>query len=184
MNRLHLAVAAALLAGCATVGNPIYQSQFDSVTVGKSTVVDVRRAFGHPTDLLVSSSGSVEMTWQWSETETKATSFIPFAGMVGEAGTTGKTTKIVARFAPDGMLIDLLRGGATMDVVAGTVFQGYKTVGSQQAHAGDLPKGAPPQNVGEPCTVQEDCRGGAVCQATTGLDNTRRSYCIRSYPKQ
>jgi hypothetical protein len=166
------------------MGRPIYQEQFDKAVIGKSTVAEVRQYFGHPTDLLVSSSGASEMTWQWAESETKATSFIPFAAYVGGAGATGVATKIVARFRADGVLTELLRGGSTVDIVSGTVFQGYQTVGSQAATPGDLTKRSSlPSNIGERCTKPEDCMGNTVCALATDADGQTRGRCIGVAPK-
>lgn len=177
-------VAFVACAGCATMGKPIYQEQFDKAVIGKSTVADVRQYFGHPVDLLVSSNGTSEMTWQWAESETKATSFIPFATYVGGAGATGVATKIVARFGADGVLTELLRGGSTVDITSGTVFQGYKSVGTQAATPGDLQKRSNlPSNIGESCTAPEDCLGNTVCVLSKGSDGETKGRCIGVAPK-
>jgi hypothetical protein len=181
MNRI-VAVAALVVAGCATTGSPIYREQYAQAQIGKSTIADVRKFFGHPTDTLFSSSGTTELTWQWSYTETKATSFIPFAAYAGGAGVTGTSTKVVARFDRHGVLAELLRGGATLDVTSGTVFQGYESVGDQKATAGEL-EAMPTAigGVGAKCRIGTPCPSLLNCAMVEGKDY---GYCVGASPAQ
>lgn len=169
------------LSGCATMGNPVYQQEFDKVVVGKSTITEVRRYWGHPSDLLVSSNGNAEMTWEWTESQVKATSFIPFAAYVGGAGTTGTTTKIVGRFSPDGVLREVLRGGSTVDITSGTVTQGYKTVGEVKAQPGTLePMPSIRPGTGQKCSDDSPCPGSMVCSKVADKDY---GFCVGGIPK-
>ena len=182
MSRLFATIATTCsLTACATMGNPVYQQEYSLAIIGKSTIAEVRKYFGHPTELLVSSDGTSEMIWQWSESETKATSFIPFAAYVGGAGATGTTTKIVARFGADGVLRELLRGGATVDITSGTVMQGYKSVGEQKATPGELaPMPTTRPGTGARCDKESPCEGRWMrCVLMEGKDY---GYCMGTAP--
>ena len=174
MTRLVAVAAALALAGCATMGTPVYQENYGKAVIGKSTIQDVRKAWGHPTDLLVSTTGTSELTWEWSESQVKATSFIPFAAYVGGAGTTGVTTKVVARFGKDGVLTDILRGGGTVDITSGTVFQGYETVGEKKATVGDLPN-MDVNTLGKRCDARTMCAPPSTCSMVEGKSY---GYCV------
>jgi len=171
MKRFIGVLGVVTIVACTTttsVGRPIYKEQFEQVSVGKSTVGDVRKYFGHPMEMLISTSGTVEMTWSWSVAESSATAFVPFAG----GGATGTTTKIVARFDKSGLLTEILRGGGTMDISMGT------SGGRMEINAtpGEL-QSAPIviEGGGAKCSKSVPCPDPLVCTMMEGKDY---GYCV------
>ena len=94
--------------------------------------------------------------------------------------TTGTSTKVVASFDRSGILAELLRGGATLDVTSGTVFQGYESAGEQKATPGEL-EAMPPiiTGIGKKCIESTPCPLGLRCSMVAEKDY---GFCIGDIP--
>ncbi|SRR5581483_40998 len=81
MTRLiYCATAVLLLAGCASVGTPITRKNIARIRKGVTTESELVSLFGAPSDKSIDSNGKVVMTWIYSAAQTKAATFIPYAG--------------------------------------------------------------------------------------------------------
>lgn len=100
--------------GCASQGNKqIAQDEIvNQIEPGVSTKEDVKRLVGEPTMVDFSDSGQEKWVYQYVRAKTRATSFIPVAGMlVGGADT--KTHSLTIIFNDDGTVQKMGRGEST-----------------------------------------------------------------------
>lgn len=152
--------------GCTTptavVNHPVYKAQYETVVVGKTTIEEVRRDFGQPSDVLIGSDGRCEMTWEWAEAQAT-----PITFGASEPKATGLATRVVVRFDARGVVTELLHGGSSIDVVATS--WGSRT--NKTANFSDLPTDA------TACRVDQDCTGGLVCGKAHGRDDL--PYCMQ-----
>jgi hypothetical protein len=178
MTRVLAVVAALALAGCASVGNPVYKQDYEQVRVGQTTIAEVIENFGPPT-VIMRGSNDVECTWEWHNSNVKAVSFIPGAGLVGVAGTEGRRGIVTALFDGDGILRILRNGGSDFETTGGSVLQGYKTTGKVKAVDTTLPV-RPTSQEAVSCKVAADpgadsCPKGERC---IGMPGRNTGYCV------
>ncbi len=74
------ALAAAFVAGCASVGNNFDESQVSQIKKGETTESQLLEMFGAPQNRTVDSEGMTTLTWIYQESAVKGESFIPYAG--------------------------------------------------------------------------------------------------------
>jgi hypothetical protein len=159
MKRLAAVLAALAIAACATTGTPVYREQYQQAVVGKTTGQDLVAIFGPPTMVMRGSDGRVtELHWEWSYTEVKGESFIPFANLAGVAGQKGTKNKVQARLDTAGVLADLSHGGTYIDTSGGSIFQGYEVTGKTAALTG-----LPGRNDGKSVSIGAKCKYYGDC---------------------
>ncbi len=92
---LLLALASALLAGCASTGNNFDESKVSQIKKGETTEAQLIQMFGEPQSRGVNSEGQTLLTWMYAQSNVKGTSFIPIAGgFVGGANSKSKTLTV------------------------------------------------------------------------------------------
>lgn len=93
MKRTLIITIAALLCGCASVGNNFDSRKLSEVKKGETTESQLVGLFGQPTQRGINSDGDVTMQWIYSEATAKGATFIPIVGAF--AGGTNIKTKIL-----------------------------------------------------------------------------------------
>jgi len=109
-------VAGVVLAGCATAGRKIDQSQVDLIQKGVSTQADVRAKLGDPQQVTRDADGNVTWQYLYSRATVKGESFIPFAGaFMGGVNTQNQSTTV--KFSPQGVVtgVETTYGGTSVD---------------------------------------------------------------------
>lgn len=128
----YLLVLLVILAGCATVGKEVTETQAGQFKRGVTTAADVAEKLGAPTSSGVSDSGSRTMSYVFAHAQPRAASFIPIVGIFA-GGADGRTTMVTFVFNPDGKL-------------AGYSYQqsayGVSNLGTYQAQTPDQPREA------------------------------------------
>lgn len=89
-------LTAALLTGCASVGNNFDESKVSQIKKGETTENELLQMFGGPQNRSVTSEGQTILTWMYTESSVKGESFIPYAGaFVGGTRSKSKTLNVV-----------------------------------------------------------------------------------------
>lgn len=96
-----LALFAASLTGCVSMGENFDENQVSQIKKGQTTEADLIDMFGQPQNRGVNSEGMRVLTWQYMESRVKGESFIPYAGpFIG--GSRSKQKTLTAQLGPDG----------------------------------------------------------------------------------
>ena len=75
-----VAVLAIAIAGCSSVGTPIAQEKVNQIKLGLTTEPDLLLLFGNPSRKTIDPSGTIVLTWVYSNASTKPETFVPLAG--------------------------------------------------------------------------------------------------------
>lgn len=92
-----------LLAGCASSGVKVTDSQARQFKTGVSTRNQVISILGQPTSSTRSSDGTITLQYVYAESTTRASSFIPFVGLF-TGGADVKSNIASFKFNKDGIL--------------------------------------------------------------------------------
>lgn len=111
-------LTACMLAGCASSGNYVDQSNMKSLIKGKTTMDQAVGMLGQPTSRTMVGSGQTVLTYTYSEATTRPESFIPVVGaFVG--GADSRFTMATLAFGPDGILTDYTYTGSQSGLSTG-----------------------------------------------------------------
>jgi outer membrane protein assembly factor BamE (lipoprotein component of BamABCDE complex) len=92
---LSFITCAALVCGCASVGNNFDSRKVSEIKKGETTEAELVKMFGQPNQRGVNSESGTSLTWIYSEARVKGETFIPFAGaFVGGATSKVKTLMV------------------------------------------------------------------------------------------
>jgi PDZ domain len=130
------------LAGCASSGTELKDSQLTQFQKGVTTESDVLRALGAPTATSSNSDGSAVLVYAGAHAQAKAASFIPIVGLFA-GGSTAEATSVAFRFGPDHRLIDYQVTHGTTDVSLGGARTDSATRTTNVAPADSAPPSAP-----------------------------------------
>jgi outer membrane protein assembly factor BamE (lipoprotein component of BamABCDE complex) len=111
-----VAIAIAIfVTGCASSGTNFDQSKVSQIKKGETTEADLTAMFGQPENRTVNSDGVVTLSWNYFESRTKGTTFIPYAGaFVGGANTKSKMLSVT--LGSDGKVTDFWSSGGASEM--------------------------------------------------------------------
>lgn len=105
MKRVLVLAIALMLTACAASGVHVDESQVTEFKKGQTSYDEVVSQLGSPTQKTIDSSGNVEISYIYSEYQTRPESFIPYVGgLVGGADTRINTA--LFKFNSSGVLQD------------------------------------------------------------------------------
>lgn len=140
MNKtvLPLITCAALLCGCASVGNNFDSRKITEIKKGETTEAELSKMFGVPAQRGVNSESGTTLTWLYTEARVKGETFIPFAGaFVG--GSAMKTKTLVVQLDQQGKVASYNYSGGGFESTGTT--QADPENGSAPAAPAKSPKG-------------------------------------------
>lgn len=100
---LLIALASAVLAGCAASGVQVTDQQAQSFQPGKTSYNDVVAALGQPTSVTSSSNGNRTAVYSYSSVAARPQNFIPYIGPL-ISGYDAKSSVVTFVFDPRGVL--------------------------------------------------------------------------------
>ena len=96
MTRIGILGAIVLLAGCASAGVRVQESQLAQFHPGQTTYSEVVKALGPPSTSTLSSTGERMIVYSFFHYQTRPESFIPYVGpFVGGADTSNSNVVLV-----------------------------------------------------------------------------------------
>ncbi len=106
-----IAFAACFLYGCATTGSQhiVDDSKVAQIQKGSSTKEDVRFLLGSPTKVDFTDGGFEVWEYVYSKSQTRATSFLPYVGVV-VGGSDSITHTLTVQFTDEGVVNNIGRG--------------------------------------------------------------------------
>jgi len=108
-----IAITAAVVAGCASVGKNFDESKVAQIKKGETTEAQLVLMFGEPQNRMVNSEGQSILTWMYTQANIRGESFIPIAGaFVGGADTKSKSLNVTLK---DGTVQSYSSTGGGMD---------------------------------------------------------------------
>ena len=116
MNKptLCFILCAALLCGCASVGNNFDSRKIVDIKKGQTTESDLQKMFGPPNQRGVNSESGTTLTWIYTEARVKGTTFIPLAGsFIGGAAT--KTKMLTVQLDTEGKVASYNYSGGGLE---------------------------------------------------------------------
>ena len=105
MRKAIAVLAVIILAGCASSGVHVSESQVSDFSKGVTTYDEVVAVLGSPTTRTRDASGNVTAEYVYTEYQTRPETFIPYAGML-VGGTDTRMSNANFVFSPDGILQD------------------------------------------------------------------------------
>lgn len=116
---LLLTITAALLCGCASVGNNFDSRKLSEVKKGETTEPQLVALFGQPAQRGINEDGVVKLTWIYTELTTKGATFIPVVGMFA-GGADTKTKTLIVRLDSAGKVAGYDYSGGGFSATEGT----------------------------------------------------------------
>lgn len=120
--RKHQAALAALvslaLAGCATTGTKVNESELAQFHKGVTTESQVEQALGQPQTSGLNSDGTTTIAYVYAHASPKAVDFVPIVGLFA-GGANAESTTVTFTFAKDGLLESYKATHSKQDVHTG-----------------------------------------------------------------
>lgn len=120
MNRLSFFVVLCFicLVGCSSTGTEIKHEQLSTIQKGVTTCSQIESKFGKPTTITNNGDGSMQYFYMYTNTQIRATTLIPYVGMLaGGADTKSDTASFT--FDKNGVLTDYTSSQSNIGVDTG-----------------------------------------------------------------
>lgn len=118
MRYLFVLIAIFALSGCMSMGTKVDQDQLSQFVKGRTTYAEVVQQLGEPTQNTINSDGTRTITYTYSHSQVKASSFIPIVGAF-LGGSTSEDTTVTLNFDRRSLLTNYTATQGGMDVGTG-----------------------------------------------------------------
>lgn len=116
MRSIVVIALLALLCACASYGTKVDQDKLTQFTKGKTRYDEVVHDLGQPNQTTINSDGTKTISYTYTQTQAKASNFIPFVGaFMGGADT--ENSQATLTFDKNGILTNYsaTQGGSSMN---------------------------------------------------------------------
>ncbi len=101
--------------GCMSSGTKIDQNRVTEIKKGETTEADVIQMFGQPNRSFVNSDGTKMLMWNYHESRTKGTTYIPYAGIF-LGGSDSSSQSLTVNIGPSGKVTNYSSSGGSSEL--------------------------------------------------------------------